>query len=427
MESTEVDSRRAVTQLVKLNLSVTALLLIACFVVVNLVVAFATYRSIDSELDYQLSGFVEAASAPAPDFTKKKTGMRPIVYLDLEDGSFVNPYLSSREVIAETEAILTREIPAGCSSQTVGEETYRVMKLSFVEPRTFYSYENPISPVVAAVLLRNISSEYEILVNTRIASAVCALAILALFVLFNYRFSRQAVIPIKKALDAQMKFASDTSHQLRNPLSVIRANADLLQAPSLGKEVRGRLSEAISRNADDMDEMLDDLLTISRSSSTQLTLGFERLDMALILKKMAENYKCLASVRGIRFVFEQSGEMPMLGNRELLEKLFGALLDNALSYTNGPGTVRLESITGGGSHRIKVIDEGIGISSEDLGKVTERFYRAKNAIAANPRGTGLGIPIAMEIASQHNAEMRIDSKLGQGTEVTIVFPAARRR
>ena len=74
-----------------------------------------------------------------------------------------------------------------------------------------------------------------------------------------------------------------------------------------------------------------------------------------------------------------------------------------------------------------MIDEGIGISSEDLGKVTERFYRAKNAIAANPRGTGLGIPIAMEIASQHNAEMRIDSKLGQGTEVTIVFPAARRR
>jgi two-component system OmpR family sensor kinase len=115
--------------------------------------------------------------------------------------------------------------------------------------------------------------------------------------------------------------------------------------------------------------------------------------------------------------------MTVLGDADRLKQLFLNLVENAIKYTPPGGQVSV-SITRDGSDSIVVVrDDGVGIDATDLPRVFERFYRADPARSRNPGGSGLGLSIAQWVASEHGGSLALDSRLGEGTTVTVRLPA----
>ena len=113
---------------------------------------------------------------------------------------------------------------------------------------------------------------------------------------------------------------------------------------------------------------------------------------------------------------------PVMGDRNRLKQVFINIIDNAIKYTPAGGKVLVEALETEGSVKVRVLDTGRGIPTNDLSKVKERFYKAANS----ERGSGIGLAVAEEIISQHKGTLTIDSVEGEGTSVTMILPVAAR-
>ncbi len=224
---------------------------------------------------------------------------------------------------------------------------------------------------------------------------------------------------VENALGAQRRFVADASHELRTPLTTIRSNATLLsQYPNVTPEDRTAALAQISQEAERMSRLVQELLTLARADAGQ-ALKKE----PTFLKPMIEDAVVQARnlSQGVHtFVTEISDTKELLADQDSMRQLALILLDNAIKYTpvNGRITVRLESRD---RHAIlTVADTGIGISSEDLPHIFERFFRADRSRKAG--GTGLGLSIAKWIVDQHGGTINVDSTLGRGTTFTVKLP-----
>ena len=231
-------------------------------------------------------------------------------------------------------------------------------------------------------------------------------------------FDRMA-LQLQKLVSAQRRLLHDVSHELRSPLARLQAAIGLArQEPA---KVEPSL-ERIEREASRLDHMVGEVLALARLESGTATRPKERVDLAYLAANIAEDarFEAEAAGRGLRFHAE--GDAPVMGDADLLHRAVENVVRNAVKFTREETTVEVNVRTTKSSASLTVIDQGPGITSAELAKVFDPFYRGE-AGNGTP-GFGLGLAIAQRAIDAHGGTIRAANAPGGGLQVEIVLPLA---
>jgi signal transduction histidine kinase len=223
------------------------------------------------------------------------------------------------------------------------------------------------------------------------------------------------------AFGAQRQFVADASHELRNPLAIIRTNADVALAdPDASPDELRQTIATVKRAGDRMSLLVDDLLALARRQ--QPTLEHEPVDLGAAVAEASDDFVVPAETRDIVLDRAIAPGVVVTGDREALKRVVANLLDNAVRLAPAGSRIRLATGSEGTRAWIAVTDEGPGISPEDQQHVFDRFWRADKARARSDGGTGLGLAIVRQVVEGHGGEVRLHSKVGVGSSFVVWLP-----
>jgi heavy metal sensor kinase len=226
---------------------------------------------------------------------------------------------------------------------------------------------------------------------------------------------------IDAAFAAQQQFLADASHELRNPLAIIRTNADLALSdrdPQV-EELRHAVV-VVKRASDRMARLVDDLLALARREAP--TFAIEKVDLGRAVTEASEEFMAAAEARGIVLDRAVAPGVIVMGDSDAIKRAVANLLENAVRLSPPSSRIRLAVGSERGLAWIAVSDEGPGIATDDQPKVFDRFWRADKARSRADGGTGLGLSIVRQIAQLHGGDVQLQSKLGVGSTFTIWLP-----
>lgn len=301
------------------------------------------------------------------------------------------------------------------SLQTVrdSQNSYRIANLSVFDDTT---------SIQTIQILYKVNREKEMLKYLLVIIEFGSIISVFLSIIAGTYLANKALIPIKSAWDKQRQFVADASHELRTPLSVSKLNLEhLFRRPHHTIEQESENVNQVIQEINYMTKMSESLLTLARSDSNQTEILMESLQLDQILQQIVKSFKELATLKNIKVMAEISS-IPMMGDKERIKQLFIIIMDNALKYTKENGTITLKASVKNSHAMIEISDTGIGISSEDLPHIFDRFYRGDKSRNRRIEGTGLGLSIANWIVQSHRGKINVKSKVGVGTTVLVSFP-----
>ncbi len=231
----------------------------------------------------------------------------------------------------------------------------------------------------------------------------------------------RAVRPVREAFERQRSFIADASHELKTPLTLIRADTEVLQGGLTNPEER-ELADDVLAETDKMTSVLSDLLLIARLDAGKLVVRREPFDLASVISETADRFVARAASAGIRLEVRTPGKLRARGDHERAAQILSVLLDNALRHTPSGGKVSVVGQTQDGFAEAVVEDTGSGISSEHLPHVFERFYRVDTARSRSSGGTGLGLAIARDLARAQNGDLEAENAEGGGAVFRFKLP-----
>jgi signal transduction histidine kinase len=230
--------------------------------------------------------------------------------------------------------------------------------------------------------------------------------------------------PAQQAWARQQAFVANASHELRAPLTLLRASAEvaLRGVPKDARDQRALLEDVL-HESDHMNRLVDDLLLLSRLDAGRLAIERSPVALGDLLADVERQIGRLAEERGVRLTVG-AGQSTVQGDRTRLRQVLLILLDNALRHTPSGGAIAIDTRRRDGNVEIVVADTGSGIPAEHLPHVFERFYRAAGARGEDGQGSGLGLSIAKALVDAQHGQIAIASQLGNGTQVTVSLPSA---
>jgi len=221
-------------------------------------------------------------------------------------------------------------------------------------------------------------------------------------------------------------FVANVSHELRTPLTAIRGYAETLLEGALEDPANNRkFLEIIIAQAARLTNIAADLLVLSELESGKAAEK-ERLSVPSVLESALRTVESEARSRGVKITCDRIDDICVVGSRIRLEQAMVNLLDNAIKFNRPSGQVRVEAIPAGdGQVRITVADTGIGIPSDDLSRIFERFYRVDKARSRAVGGTGLGLSIVKHVLERMNGRITVASELGRGSVFSVTLPSCQ--
>lgn len=300
---------------------------------------------------------------------------------------------------------------------------------------------------------RDSVSVNRIMVNTLVIVLVIALCILFVCMGISHYLTKKLVEPIEKLAtnimlvdennvyeeirpfvntikeqhiniinNAQLRqeFTANVSHELKTPLTAISGYAELIGNGMTGKEDTIRFSNEIHSNANRLLSLINDIIKLSELDEADHQMEMERIDLYKLAENCVQMMQVTAEKQGIRLILQGESTMVM-ANKGLMDEVFYNLCSNAIRYNKPGGSVTVTVGTKDEHPFLSVADTGIGIPKECQERVFERFYRVDKSRSKSTGGTGLGLAIVKHIVAQHNAALHLDSELGEGTTIEIVF------
>jgi heavy metal sensor kinase len=233
---------------------------------------------------------------------------------------------------------------------------------------------------------------------------------------FNELLSR-----LDESFEKMKSFMADASHELRTPLSIIRGEADVtLSKDRDSKEYKESLI-VIQEEAVRLSRIVEDLMSLARADAGQLPLRFGEFYINDVLEEVYRAMKVLADSKRIFLQLDQTEEISIRADEDLIQRLVMNLLDNAIKYSYPGDTVVVRLAGSGDNVNIVVSDNGIGIPAESIPYVFERFYR-DDKTRSPQAGSGLGLAIAKWIVEAHRGSIHIVSKPGHGSNFIVRLP-----
>jgi two-component system sensor histidine kinase CiaH len=279
---------------------------------------------------------------------------------------------------------------------------------------------------ITVQFVRNVNSEKDLLESLLLImligigiGVICAIT-------SGYFLAGRALIPIKKAWQKQTEFVSDASHELRTPLAVIQAKTDLLfRSPSATVKDKILDVSAISNESRRLSKLVTNLLVLARSDSDQIEMKKQSFQLDELLKEILQHYEEIVMYQGKTLRLDVAEPVKFFADKERIHQLIVILLDNAMKFTKEGGEILLICSKGHSTIFLQVIDNGIGIAEKDIPKIFDRFYQSDQARSAL-EGTGLGLSIAKWIIEKHHGKTKVQSTLGKGTTIEIIFPKTKK-
>jgi two-component system phosphate regulon sensor histidine kinase PhoR len=239
------------------------------------------------------------------------------------------------------------------------------------------------------------------------------------------------VSELRRLETVRRDFVANVSHELRTPLTAIKGYAETLLGPAGDqRETALRFLQVIDRHSERLGRLIDDLLTLSDLEFGRTSLRRRALPIEPAIDDVVQILGEGASQRGVTLSTAVAPETPLVdADGDRLRQVLINLVDNAIKYTGAGGAVRITARRAEGPGppgvEVAVEDTGAGIPSQDLPRLTERFFRVDKARSRELGGTGLGLAIVKHIVQAHGGRLAIESTLGRGTTVRVTLPAAR--
>jgi signal transduction histidine kinase len=231
----------------------------------------------------------------------------------------------------------------------------------------------------------------------------------------------------RKAEHLKDEFLALVSHELRTPLASIVAHVELLldNGPIEEKRRRGFL-EVIDRNSIRLERLVGDLLFVAQLESAHLSLSMSDVDIVEVVKEAIETMSLMALQADIEITFiSEYASLVLQGDPGRLGQAVDNLLSNAIKYSP-PGTavaVRIHAVND--TCVIEIEDHGIGIATEELGLLFDRFFRGSTATSLHIQGVGLGLLIVKRIIENHGGDVTVVSEAGVGTTFSVILPVGQ--
>ncbi|GAB4201868.1 MAG: HAMP domain-containing sensor histidine kinase [Coleofasciculaceae cyanobacterium] len=239
-------------------------------------------------------------------------------------------------------------------------------------------------------------------------------------------FTRESLKPILQSFNQLKQFTSDASHELRNPLTAIRASIAVMQShPERIHPADMEKLISIASASAQMSRLVDDLLLLARMDrQAPDQSGWQRIALDELLEDLVDFCRDRAEQSQIFLKSQLIPGVEINGDASQLQQVFTNLLTNALQYTPSNGTV-IVSLQRMGTHALVTVqDTGIGIAPEQLPHIFDRFWRADQARSRYEEGSGLGLAIAKTIAQRHQGDITVQSELGEGSRFYVKLPLA---
>ncbi|MGD9046749.1 MAG: hybrid sensor histidine kinase/response regulator [Anaerolineae bacterium] len=225
-------------------------------------------------------------------------------------------------------------------------------------------------------------------------------------------------------LDAiESRFMLVIVHELRNPAGVIKNYLQLMRAGYVDEDEWDEYLEKLDLRAGQLLNMLDDLLELAQLKQLPTLSKFTPVVVSDILAGVTRRFQPMAETKGLDFVVQTQASPTLLAQPAHLQSLWSNLIDNAIRYTVS-GQIEVMLAEDSGELLTTVRDTGIGISTEELARIFQEFYRTESAKAEVELGTGLGLPIVDQIVKIYHGAIHVDSVPGQGTTFTVRLPLA---
>jgi two-component system phosphate regulon sensor histidine kinase PhoR len=234
------------------------------------------------------------------------------------------------------------------------------------------------------------------------------------------------VTDLRRLERMRQDFVANASHELKTPLAAIKAYAETLLDWALRDDsVNVRFLERIDEQAERLNQLILDLLSLARLESGQGIFDHQPLEVVPVLEACVEAHRGRASAKNLDLTFDpdelDEGTL-ILADEEAIHQIADNLIDNAIKYTPQNGSVQIRCSLQLDSVAVEVTDTGIGIPREDLPRIFERFYRVDKARSRELGGTGLGLSIVKHLVQSIGGRIDVTSRLGSGSKFTVLFP-----
>ena len=240
------------------------------------------------------------------------------------------------------------------------------------------------------------------------------------------------VTEVVKAEAMRRDFVANVSHEIRTPLTVLGGFVETLQSVPLDAQETQKYLQLMSTQADRMQSLVADLLTLSQLEVSQSPNGQDYVSLTDLVNQVMSEANAFTSLLADQqigkkhaLVFDQVPLLWIMGSQKELFSAMSNLVSNAIRYTPLGGLVHVTFSQTDDQLTISVKDTGPGIASEHLPRLTERFYRIDQSRSRETGGTGLGLAITKHVMQRHGGELQIQSELGKGSTFNLNFPASR--
>ena len=226
---------------------------------------------------------------------------------------------------------------------------------------------------------------------------------------------------INRVDEMQRDLIANASHDLRTPLTMLKAYAEMIRDLSGDNPVkRGQHLQVIIEETDRLTALVNDILDLSRYENGKMTLNVTEFDLEKRLQEITDRYRGLSEVSGFNFSLETDGEANVCCDAGKIEQVICNLINNAMNYSGDSRDIFIKQEHTPEGIRVSVRDTGKGMDQETLSRIFDKYYRSEN-YQRQVRGTGLGLSIVKAILRLHDYEFGVDSKLGEGSNFWFVI------
>ena len=233
-----------------------------------------------------------------------------------------------------------------------------------------------------------------------------------------YLLSFKVFEPIKETLEKQKRFISDASHELKTPLTIISANADVLK-----QTCDSQWLDNIKSQTERMDNLVSDMLTLAKLDERKAMISEEPCDVSQLVLDTALPFDAVAFEKNKTLTLDIKPDIKAVADRQNVKKITSILIDNAIKHSYANGEIKVSVYRENNKVYLTVFNTGSDIPDDKSDKIFERFYRGDKSRSRESGGSGLGLSIAKSIADNNKWKISAQSKLGESMKITVTMPA----
>jgi signal transduction histidine kinase len=322
----------------------------------------------------------------------------------------------SGDLLARLDPLVVNDYPSWSGASQVGIETGLRAVLAVPLVRT--------GELLGAIVLRSYDANTSFtLDDARLLGLFGDQAVAALTNAEAFERQRVAMEQLEKVNRAKSEFVSIVSHEFRTPLTGIQGFSEMMRDEELTPAEVKEYASDINKDAQRLNRMITEMLDLDKMEAGRMTLHPEQTDLNAIIRDAAERVRPNAPSHPITLTL--APDLPELfADRDRLTQVVANLLSNAVKYSPTGGAIVVATSHDGGAIRLSVADHGMGIPSDKLEGIWERYARIESDVTRGIQGTGLGLPIVRQIVTMHGGRVWAESEIGRGSVFHVVLPLA---